>query len=92
MIDPNNREVLTRVYRMVERYETPPKIRFADEATDYFTGVLNDMKPIWEEFPGNDFVRCLCFGLYDALGERFKAVNEFPLKEREPEPEQQSLF
>lgn len=92
MIDPNNREVLTRVYRLVEKYETPPKYQFADDATEYFIGALNDFKKLIDEFPGNDFARHLCFGLYDALDERFKAVNTFPLKDRVPDPEQQRLF
>lgn len=92
MIDQNNREVLTRVYRLVEKYETPPKYQFSDDATEYFVGALKDFKEVIDEFPGNDFARCLCLGLYDALDERFKAVNKLPLIEREPEPEQQKLF
>lgn len=91
MIDPNNREVLTRVYRLVEKYETPPKYQFADDATEYFTGALQDLKKVIDDFPGNDFARCLCLGVYDALDVRFKAVNDLPLAERELE-EQQSLF
>lgn len=92
MIDPNNREVLTRVYRLVEKYETPPKYQFSDDAEEYFTGVLKELKQVIDDFPGNDFARCLCLGIYEALEERFKAVNEMPLKERVPEPEQQRLF
>lgn len=92
MIDQNNREILTRVYRLVEKYETPPKLKYADEASDYFVEVLKDAEIVIKEFVGNDFARCLCMGLYQALEERFKAVNEMPLKERIPDPEQQSLF
>lgn len=92
MIDPNNREALTRVYRLVEKYETPPKYQFSDDAEEYFTGALKALKQVIDEFPGNDFARCLCMAVYDALNERFKAVNEFPLKERVQEPEQQRLF
>lgn len=92
MIDPNNREVLTRVYRLVEKYETPPKYQFSDDAEEYFIGVLKELKQVIDDFPGNDFARCLCLGMYEALEERFKAVNEMPLKERVPEPEQQRLF
>lgn len=92
MIDPNNREVLTRVYRLVEKYETPPKNQFADDATNYFVGILKDIKSVIDEFPQNGFAWYLCLGLYDALDERFKAVNKLPLMEREPEPEQQRLF
>lgn len=92
MIDPNNREVLTRVYRLVEKYETPPKYQFADDATEYFSEASKELKHVIDEFPGNDFARRLCMGLYDAIDDRFKAVNTFPLKDRVPEPEQQKLF
>ena len=92
MIDPNNREVLTKIYRLVEKYETPPRCKFTDDAEEYFSEALKELKQVIDEFPGNDFARCLCLGMYEALEERFKAVNEMPLKERTQEPEQQTIF
>lgn len=92
MIDANNREVLTMIYRLIERHETPPKIEFSDDAGKYFGDLLKECKAIIDTFPGNDFARCLSVGAYDAFDERFKAVNDLPLKDRTPEPEQQSLF
>lgn len=92
MIDPNNREVLARVYRLVEQYETPPKIVYADDAEVYFTNALNGCKEIIDDFAGNDFAWCLVMGVYEAIEKRFKAANELPLKDREKEPEQQSFI
>lgn len=92
MIDPNNREVLTRVYRLVEKYETPPKVVFEDDAEKYFSEALSDCMEIVNGFPGNRFARVLPIAVYDAIDERFKSVNEFPLKEREPDPVQQTFI
>lgn len=89
MTDPKNRDVLTRIYRLVEKYETPPKIVYSDDAEEYFSHALSDCKAVMDEFPTNSFACLLAMAVYDALDERFKAANELPLKDRVPEPEQQ---
>lgn len=92
MKDQKNRDVLTRVYRLVEKFEMPPKIIYEDEAGKYFDEALKDCKEIIEEFRGNQFAWSLCMGVYEAISDRFKAANEFPLKDRRTEPVQERFI
>ena len=94
MKDPNNREIMARLYRLVERYETAPEIIYADDAEKYFNEVLEECRRIYDEFYTNEFAREFTVALYNALGNLFKYRNQdhIPLKDRPPEGEQQSMF
>lgn len=89
MIDPNNREMMSRLYRLIEKYEKPPRIEYQDDAVDYFTEVLNDIKKIDEDFPNSVFAKRFTVALYAAVEDGFKMVNKAPFKEK---PEQQTLL
>ena len=83
MKDPQNREIMTRLYRLIEKYEMTPRIEYTDEGKEYFTEVLKEIMRIFSEFQNNEFARELTIALYSALEERFKRVNPDPLKDRE---------
>ena len=89
MKDAKNRDLMAKLYRLVEKYETPLVTKYADEAVDYFKEVLKDCQKIEEEFPYNHFSIRFSVALYAAIEDRFKAVNKFPL---EDVPEQQTIL
>lgn len=89
MKNPENREFMTKLYRLVERYETAPRVEFADDGAEYFSGVLKECMRIFSEYQNNEFAREFVFAFYTALEERFKRTNPEPLKDR---PEQVEMF
>jgi len=90
MKDQRLREMMGKLYRLIERYETPPIIRYTDEAEEYFLGALNECRKIYNDYD-NPYARELILAFYQALGELFKSVNKLPLEERPKEPEQVML-
>lgn len=92
MKDPNNREIMTRLYRLIEKYETPPRIIYVDDGTKYFSEIANELSECYNTFKENEFAKELFIAFYNAIGERFKKVNPEPLKDRPPEPDQLKMF
>jgi len=78
MKDPRNREMMSKLYRMIEKYETPPKTSGTDEQQEYFSEAMADCQELYSEFEGNAFAECLIAAVYDAIGKRWKAVNVQP--------------
>lgn len=91
MENPQNREIMARLYRIVERYETPPQIEYADDGVDYFLKVQKDVLGVFEDYKGNEFARELALGLYSALEQRFAARNGRNLKDKPEEGEQTKM-
>lgn len=89
MKNPENRDVMTRLYRMIEKYETPPKVEYLEDALEYFKQALSDCVSVHDSYKGNAFASCFSFALYEALERRFKEVNPNPLKDK---PEQVGMF
>lgn len=72
MRDPKNRDVMSQLYRIMEKYETPPVSCDHEGSIEYFETVMFDVKKVFDANVGNEFAEKLCLALYDAIGERFK--------------------
>lgn len=83
MVDPENREMMKDLYRLIEKYEIPLKTRYTDEMETYIKQVANECKAFYAKYACNEFAKELIFGFYTAIGERFQAENEMPLIDRE---------
>lgn len=89
MKNPENREIMSKLYRLIEKYETTPRIEYTDDGQEYFSGVLKECMRIFSEYQNNEFAQELIFAFYAALEKRFKATNPEPLKDR---PQQTEMF
>lgn len=89
MKNPENRDVMTRLYRLIEKYETPPKIEYLEDALEYFKQVLNDCVSVYDSYKDNAFAARLSIALYEAIERRFKETNPNPLKDK---PKQVGMF
>lgn len=92
MKNPENRDIMTRLYRLIEKYETPPKIEYAEDAHEYFTEALLDCTSVYDSYKDNEFATELAIALYGALEKRFKRTNPDPLKDKPKAPEQIGMF
>lgn len=82
MINTENREFMSKLYRLIEKYETPLITRYTDEMEDYMKRVAADANNLFDEYKGNEFATELTMGFFTAVGERFQRYNKFPLIER----------
>ena len=92
MKNPENRDIMTRLYRLIEKYETPPKIEYAEDAAEYFTEALLDCTSVYDSHKDNEFATDLAVALYGALEKRFKRMNPDPLKNKPGTPEPIGMF
>ena len=76
MKDPKNRELMTELYRLVEKYEEPPGVK-KGESEQYFLIVLNDITSIFNRYRGNEFAEELTIALYNAIGRRTASANKW---------------
>lgn len=68
MKDPQNREMMTELYRIMERHETPPADR--DRIGDFIEGAMVDLNTFytkWWVHGGNQFARELSHAMYRAI-------------------------
>ena len=73
MKDPSNREILSRLYRLVESYETIPQMASQDEAFQFFGRLWQDScAALTEAFPENEFATEFLIALNEAVGKRYK--------------------
>jgi hypothetical protein len=91
MKDPKNREMMTKIYRIVEKYEVVPRFKYTDDAVTYFIGLWKECKEVFEEYKG-EFAKRFSIAIYLAISDEFKKVNPNPLEERPPEPDQLKMF
>lgn len=89
MKNPDNREIMTRIYRLVERYEEVPRMKYTVDASDYFAGLYKECKDIYGAFPDSEIARGLTVGFYTAVWEKYKKTNPVPL---ETKPEQITML
>lgn len=75
MKDPANREMMAKLYRLVEKYETPQTIS-AEKACPYFSGLVDDCEALWGEYSGNAFAEEFIAALCIAVERRFLAANK----------------
>lgn len=81
MKEPKNRDLMAKLYRLVEKYETAPAMKYEDEAVGYFKEALKDCRTLESEFAGNSFALRFSVALYSAIEDQFKSANKLPLKE-----------
>ena len=72
MQDSNNREIMARLYRLIERYETIPKLENAEEAYQFFGAVWRDSSAALEDFKGNEFAEEFLIAFNEAVGRRYR--------------------
>ena len=82
MKDLQTREMMGKLYRLIEEYETPPKLTYQDEYEAYFDKAARKMLALAEQYKGNEFAADLLVGWYSAIEKRFLAVNTLPFQER----------
>ena len=75
MKDQRLREMMGKLYRLIEKYEEPPKAKNEKDTLSYFEAVGNDCALLYDENKGNEFAQELLFGLYTAISKRYKAAN-----------------
>ena len=92
MKDPNNREIMARLYRLLEKYETPPRIIYIDDGKKYFLEIANELSECYDTFKENEFAKEFVIAFYNAIGERFKKANPESMKNRPLEPDQLKMF
>lgn len=71
MKDTNTREVMSRLYRIIEKYEEPPGVT-GEDPESYFSRAMVDIKSVYDDYSNNEFAKTLSIAVYDALGKRFK--------------------
>lgn len=83
MKDSQNRNLMTDLYRLIEKYETPLITRYTDDMEQYIRLVAKECEEFRQKYKGNFFAQELIFGFYSAIAERFQAANKMPLIDRE---------
>lgn len=76
MKDPANREIMARLYRLWEKYETPPQVTGGAELSPYFQAILRDIERDFAEYKDSVFAQELTSALYFALGVYANKVNK----------------
>jgi len=85
MKDPNNREIMARLYRILEKYETPQPQAFewVEDAQTYFSSLLSELQGLWDEYKGSSIASSLGMAMYNALQEAYQSRMTGKLKYRE---------
>ena len=83
MKNQRTRDFMTRLYRLIEKWEDTPKCNWLDETEEYFRNVGNDCAELLDEFRENEFATELTIAFYDALSQRFQKINPNALEERQ---------
>lgn len=74
MINPNRREMMRDLYRMLEKYEMPPK-DFNGEATiSYYDALFEDYRQFYERYKDDDFALPLVAALFETIDNRWDAA------------------
>ena len=89
MKETKNRDMMAKLYRLVEKYETPQAMKYEDEAVSYFREALKDCQSLEKEFPDSAFAVRFAVALYTIIEDQFKTVNKMPLEES---PEQKTIL
>lgn len=79
MQDPQNREVMAALYRILEKYEMPRECNSDEEIIKYFDEVRADCQKFYTEYwekSRNWYARHLSTALYAAISDRFKEAHD----------------
>lgn len=82
MQDQRLREMMAKLYRLVEEYENPPRLKYTDEANEYFLNAANKCTKLFNQYD-NVYAREFVLAFYKALGEVFKQKNPNGTVDRE---------
>lgn len=81
------RDMMAKLYRLMEKYESIPEIEYQDDADSFFETIAKECSEIYNQY-NNAFAHKLMCAFYEAIGDMYKQKYEFPLKQRPREPEQ----
>lgn len=70
-----NRDMMTDLYRMLERYEVVPKIKDADDR-EWLTAAAKEMSRFYDRYSDNEFAQEFALAFYNACSSRFAAALE----------------
>lgn len=74
MQDPQNREVMAALYRIMEKYEVPKDCDTDEDILHYFDGIRADIEQFYQTYwvkARNEYARTMAGALYDAISKRF---------------------
>ena len=91
MVNAKRREMMGKLYRLVEQYEKPFSTEYADEAVEYFRKLITALADFCGEYPDDVFATEFAIALCNAVDKQFKDATTFPLKEKEVEQQQNFL-
>jgi len=75
MVNPANRELSTRLYRWMERFERPVQSDDPERNVAYFTDAWNELDGIMKEC-STPWAMMLCIGYYQALEAVYKEASK----------------
>jgi hypothetical protein len=79
MTNPENREMMAELYRIMEKHEVPPTDR--KQYLEYFSAALADIQTFyrkWWDEKKNPFAHRMAFALYAALSDQCKGEKAEP--------------
>ena len=76
MRNPETREFMQKLYRLVEKYENPPEVNTLDDSCEYFKYMIKDVSELYRQCGKNEFALRLIVAFCNAVDDRFKAVNK----------------
>lgn len=71
MVNACNRDLMTKLYRWMERHEIPKSMQ-PDEASQYFQSAWAELDDILQEHSGTPWGMRLVIGFYEALEDAYK--------------------
>lgn len=85
MKNQGNRDVMAKLYRILEAHEEPAPEAFVwqEDAQEYFTSLLRDLETLWTEYKGSALASQVGWAIYNALEETFQRKMTGELKSRE---------
>lgn len=81
------RDMMAKLYRLIEKYESIPDMTYQDECELFFSTASKECSDIYNQYD-SPYARKLIVAFYDALCDLYKQKYRLPLKDRPKEPEQ----
>ena len=50
MKNPELRDMMSKLYRLVEKYEEPPSVKYSDDAVKYFAQASEECASLYNEY------------------------------------------
>lgn len=81
MQDPRIREMMGKIYRLMEKYERVPEFKTQEEVTTFFEKALNYILKLYEDYKDNPFCEGMLIGLYSSINKIFMQTNKVPIED-----------